>query len=170
MNVKSSGRKIDDIRFGRNNRVLGASGCFHQIDVSFIDRSCEDPTLVFIECKNTPSKPIEKSQVATLSAIIEDLRKEHSNKYKVIGLIAYADKARSGAIRFAEYANIQMEMTGIKPDFAFKYANLASVGFLMDATSSTDCIANIIRACKICGKKFETYDNEIIHCNKCKHL
>ena len=126
--VKNHGRDIKNANFGRNNRILGASGCKHQVDVSFIDYSFEIPTLILIECKNNPLVPVEKLQVAAFKAIIDDILVEESSPKKVMGIFAYAEKARSGAIEFARHYGIQMEKTGVKPDFTFQYQNLTQAG------------------------------------------
>lgn len=138
-NVKKEGRNIQDINSGRTNKILGISGCEHQIDVSFVDHSFDEPTLVLIECKNTPSKAIEKAQVATFLAIIDDIVNDPSSPERVMGIFAYANKARSGAIAFAKYYDIQMEKTGIRPNFSFNYGNLVQVGISLSSTSKFSC-------------------------------
>jgi len=144
--VKEHGRDVRNIESGRNNKILGASGCNHQIDVSFIDYSFEKPTLVLIECKNTPSKPVEKVEVAAFKAIIDDVLNENSSPEVILGIFAYAEKARSGAIKFAKHYNIQMEKTGMKPNFAFKYQDLVQVGIHLQSTSSLSANAEIIKS------------------------
>ena len=49
--IKNSRRKIENIGTGRRNKITGICGQRHQIDVSFIDHSFDEPTLILIECK-----------------------------------------------------------------------------------------------------------------------
>lgn len=134
--VKKDGRDIQDIKYGKHNTLMGISGCKHQIDVSFVDHTFEEPTLVLIECKNTPSVRVEKVQVAAFKAIMDDIVNEPSSPKHILGIFAYANEARSGAIRFANYYGIQMERTGIRPDFTFKYGNLIQAGIRFQGTSN----------------------------------
>ena len=140
-NVKEEGRDIQDIKHGRTNRELGISGCKHQIDVSFIDNTFPEPTLVLIECKNTPSRPIEKVQVAAFKAIMDDVVSEPTSPKYVVGIFAYADKARSGAKKFAKHYDIEIESTGIRTNFTFKYGNLIQAGIRLQSTSTLSCKA-----------------------------
>ena len=144
--VKEHGRDIRNTKYGKNNKVLGKSGCKHQVDVSFIDYSFSDPTLVLIECKNSPSTPVEKVKVAAFKAIIEDIQNENSSPLNILGIFAYAEKARSGAIKFASHYNIQMEKTGMKPNFTFKYKNLVQSGICLQSTSSLNANAEIMKS------------------------
>ncbi len=140
-NIKKDERDIRDIKYGKENTILGISGCKHQIDVSFVDYSFTEPTLILIECKNTPSSPIEKVQVAAFKAIMDDVVSEPKSSQYVMGIFAHAYSARSGAIKFAKYYDIQMEQTGKKPNFTFKYENLIQVGIRLQSTSTLSCKA-----------------------------
>ena len=144
--VKTHGRDIRNIKWGKINKILGESGCLHQIDISFIDYSFEEPTLVLIECKNTPSKSVEQVQVAAFKAIIDDILNNSSSPKKIMGVFAYAEKARSGAIKFAEHYDIKMEKTGMKPNFTFKYQNLTQVGILIKGSASMSAEAEVIKS------------------------
>jgi len=144
-NVKENGRDIRSIKWGRNNNILGASGCKHQIDVSFIDHSFKKPTLVLIECKNT-SKSVEKVQIAAFQAIISDILNHNKSPEFALGIFAYAQNARSGAVKFAKHYNIKMEKTGVRPNFTFHYKSLTQAGILFKGTGSLIANATIAKS------------------------
>ena len=143
--VINHGREIRNIKFGKTNIILGVSGCEHQIDVSFVDYTFDEPTLVLIECKNTPSVPVKKVQVAAFKAIMDDIVNEPSSPKYVLGIFAYAAKeAQSGAIKFAKYYGIEMERTGMRPNFTFKYQNLIQAGIRLENTSDFKCSGEVV--------------------------
>lgn len=135
--------KIKNLNKGRNNTVKGASGCKHQIDVSFIDFTDPQPVLVLIECKNNPKKSVPKQQVAAFKAIIDDIAADVAGRLVVKGIFAYAAEAQSGAKKFADYYGIGMENTGVRPNFSFKYKNHIQAGLAMKCTSSASCTGSL---------------------------
>jgi len=107
--INKEERNIECLETGKLNKIQGASGCKHQIDVSFVDKSFPVPTLILIECKNKPSKSVEKAEVATHKAIVDDIKNSSNNPGNVIGVFAYAEKARKGAKQFGSYYGVLLE-------------------------------------------------------------
>jgi len=108
--VKQAGRKIGDLGYGRMNRIVGRSGQRHQIDVSFIDHSFADPTLVLIECKRV-SNPVELSDVKVIKATLDDILCHPGNLNKGLAIIVATYHFRSGAQRFADFYGIRTQVT-----------------------------------------------------------
>jgi len=154
--IKFSGRKLSDIRFGRNNRILGACGQKHQIDVSFVDHSCNEPTLILIECKRRKSNPINLDVVKVLKATLDDIAQNFTRATKFKAMLVTTAKIRRGARKYADYYGIVIEQVPHNKRFTFKYENIISAGMVISAGyMPLDFQAEFIRRCENCGEKFE---------------
>lgn len=122
-NIQQSSRDIKDLNYGIKNKLKGASGQLHQIDVSFVDHSFEVPTLVLIECKRIKqkNKRINVSVLKILKYNLDDIIKSTNSpdKGKIICL-STAD-FQSGAIRIAQYEGIKIQKINHGPPFGFSY-------------------------------------------------
>lgn len=124
--VKQAGRKIENLGYGRINRIVGRSGQRHQIDVSFIDHSFADPTLVLIECKR--GSPVKLSDVKVIKATLDDILCHPANLNKGLAIIVATDHFQSGAQRFADSYGIRTQVTPHGLSFRFHYENIVQIG------------------------------------------
>lgn len=168
--IKSSGRKISNLRHGRNNKILGASGQRHQIDVSFIDNSFNEPTLVLIECKRYDEEkyPIELDLVKVLKATLDDITQAFQKTKKSKAMLVTTAKVRQGAERYANYYGIVIEKLPHNKSFTFKYENFISAGVIISTGHMPlNFSSTLMRMCEKCGKQFEQIGEEKI-CLACK--
>jgi len=101
---------------GHNNKILGASGHRHQIDVSV--EYDDPPHLVLVECKDYKDK-VGLEAVLCLFARICDIQR-HSNDRKVKGVLVTGQGFESGAKKFAEYYGIYLDLVKDWNEWAIK--------------------------------------------------
>ena len=121
--IKKS-KDIQELGHGRSNRLEGASGQSHQVDVSFIDNSYQSPKLVLIECKLYRSKSVDVSVPKILVYNGKDLIKnpKYPNKYKLI--IVTNTSLQVGANRLMEYEDITYQKLNDEPPYGFSYEEI----------------------------------------------
>ena len=122
-NVQKSGRSISDLSSGANNKIVGASGQPHQIDVSFVDSSFPTPRLVLIECKYH-GRPIDNSVVKVLQATIRDILENPDTPADVSGIIVSSAPFQSGARTLGKHWSIDLHTVPPEPPFSFHYENI----------------------------------------------
>jgi hypothetical protein len=107
---------------GRRNRVPGASGYEHQIDVSLLSVT----KAYLIECKRWESK-IGVEEVMTLAARGTDIAQV--NEGQMIQAILVSTKgATRGAVALAQFFNVQLEVVRSAHVFGLRIGNQVSVG------------------------------------------
>ena len=99
---------------GRKNRILGASGYPHQIDVSLQD----DCRLFLIECKKW-KWPIDVSAVLTMSSRKADIAAMYPD-LTVIAIIVSSDRPTKGAITLARHFQMELEIVKSANDFGMR--------------------------------------------------
>jgi len=105
--------KIESIGVGRKNKIQGASGYKHQIDIS-----CKDlkrNTLVLIECKSW-NDTIDIIPVLTFHARILDISK--ISQLKIEGIMVTTKGYSKGANKYADYYGIKLQLA--KNEYEFK--------------------------------------------------
>ena len=138
-NIQDSGRDISNLSSGGKNKITGASGHRHQIDVSFLDSSCPMPTLVLIECKHphNPKKRIDNPVVKVLYATMRDIRDHTETPSNVLGIIMSSVPFRSGAKTLARHWSILLHKVSPDPPYNFRYEDIIQVA-LADHLGMTD--------------------------------
>ena len=121
---EESGRKIDCLGYGRTNTIEGEKGQ-HQIDVSFIDKSCDPPRLVLIECKRWTSK-IKPSVPKILKYNMDDIGAKRSFSHKnVMGIIVSTMELQPGAQQIVDQEKqIIFRKVNDSPPIGFDYENI----------------------------------------------
>ena len=135
-NIKESGRVIRDLGFGRRNKLRGISGQCHQIDVSFIDESFPNPTLVLIECKRCTGN-VAPSVPKILKYNAGDITSNPKYPADAKMIITTTSAFSSGARRIAEYEKICIQTVNHGPPFGFSYESLIQV-FMADRAKVSD--------------------------------
>jgi hypothetical protein len=111
-----------DVPPGRSNRLKGASGYSHQIDVSF--RAGSD--LHLVECKCW-SKRIKVDAVLTLLARIYDIQAANPS-VTVRGALATTKGLQRGADKVASHFGIVVQLVQSANEFALRYKNHIHLG------------------------------------------
>jgi hypothetical protein len=145
--VKSAGRDIRDLKFGRRNRLIGVSDQAHQVDVSFIDYSFPSPTIVLIECKRV--KSVGLIHVKALKATLDDILARPGSVPSGLATLVTTGIFQRGAQKYASYYNLKLQVVGHGPPYRFDYADIAQLG-LADKGGLKDERATITRWCGVC--------------------
>jgi hypothetical protein len=165
-NIKASHRDISQLGHGRENEIEGVCGQRHQLDVSFVDSSFDNPTLVVIECKRRRKKPIDLEHVKVVKATVDDILEHPQTPNNVKAVIVTTVGARDGAKRYAEYYGIDIQHVPHGPDYTFKYENVVQAGLLIAAKASVIASGAVLRRCPSCAERFEPNGSEA-ECHKC---
>jgi hypothetical protein len=112
----------EHVAFGRRNRLKGASGHSHQIDVSFRAGS----GLHLIECKCW-SKRIKVDAVLTLFARIYDVQAANPS-VTVRGALATTKGLQRGADKIASHFGIVLQLIQSTNEFAVRYKDHVHLG------------------------------------------
>ena len=153
--IISSGRSIDDLKSGATNKVRGASGQDHQVEVSFVNRGNKEAVRVLIECKRC-QKPVGLSQVKIVKATRDDISQNQSC-LPTRGIIVSLSRFTAGAKLFAKYYNITLEKLSDQRPYRFNYVNF-SVLADSDRGFGEDLISVDWR-CSLCGTALRSPDN-----------
>jgi len=125
--IKESERIVDEVCFGRRNKIKGKSGQPHQIDVSFIDRSFKKPTLVLIECKlRTKKVSVDVPKILKYNATDISRNPDYPNHTKMI--IVSSSGFQEGTKRVASFEQIYLHTVEHGPPFGFNYENIMFTG------------------------------------------
>lgn len=107
---------------GRSNRVMGASGYKHQIDVSLQDLN----RLFIIECKRW-DKRIGVAELLILASRTTDIQKQHSS-YTVTPILATTKGATFGACKLADHFNVAIEIVKSAHEFGLRLGSFIHQG------------------------------------------
>jgi len=140
--IEKSERDIMSLKSGRCNTLKGKSGQSHQIDVSFIDRSCKDLTMVLIECKRYKAGRVSVDVPKILKYNADDITSNPDYPDKAIMIIVSTTEFQKGARRIADYEAIRLHTVGHGPPFGFDYENILFAG-VADQCTVNEC-TNII--------------------------
>lgn len=152
--IKSTGRNIEILCFGRDCRIEGETGQPHQIDVAFVDRSFMTPALVLVECKLRTDRNAgpEVAKVAAFNQEDIGARKEFAED--TISIIVTSRGWSSGAQLISDRRELRREIVPFKADtYTFRYAGLV-MGYAMDLFG-TRCATetDVVRNGKSLGKR-----------------
>jgi hypothetical protein len=125
--VKKTGREITHIGYGNKNLLAGNSGQQHQIDVSFIDSSFSDPTLVLIECKRWKDS-VDVTVPKVLKYNMDDITENREYPNKAIGIITTTSGFQSGVSTIADHEGIIIQVVNHGPPYGFRYENIIQMG------------------------------------------
>jgi len=143
-NIKKSGRDIRDLGYGRKNLLTGYSGQRHQIDVSFIDYSFNEPTLIIIECKKwNKNKSVDVSVPKVLKYNSDDIIKNSAYPDHCKMIIVTSSKFNSGTKKLAGYENILIQIVNPTPPYGFSYENSVQLATADDIRVSDYVNVNI---------------------------
>ena len=130
-----------DIHCGPTNRIRGASGYAHQIDVSVE----ADEVLLLVECKCWKSK-VDTAAVLAFCARRIDIRDRLSKEKKVIGAVATTVGFGPGAKTLAQYFEVELWHVLNEQEFVCRVENVISIG-LADSVGMTDrVLTKLVRA------------------------
>jgi hypothetical protein len=123
-NVKNTGRDIIDIKCRGGNVLLGGvTGQPHQVDVSFIDYSFSDPTLILIECKRW-KKSVDVSVPKILDFNLNDILENPNYPNCGKAIIVTTHGFQKGTKIIAECKNIIIQIVNDDPPYGFRYENI----------------------------------------------
>jgi hypothetical protein len=126
------------VRGGATNRIIGASGFAHQIDVSL-----ELPThLVLIECKYW-SRAVGAEAVLTLASRLQDIRAATS---KDVSASLVSDFGiTGGAETLAGYFGVQIDLVAGFDEYALTLLNRHFVSLRDQFTITDSVIADVVK-------------------------
>jgi Restriction endonuclease len=119
---------------GRNNRIRGASGYPHQIDVSLQ----ETGRIFLIECKRWKKK-IGAAEVLVLAGRVNDIQ-AYSPEFKVKAILGSMCGASQGARQLAQHFDIDIEIVTSASEFGLRIGRfvhqvvVSQAGFTDSAT------------------------------------
>jgi len=131
--VKGAGRDIRNIGFGRHNKLTGKSGQPHQIDVSFIDYSYPDPTLVLIECKRW-KEDIDVSVAKIIDWTLRDVIDNPIFPSHGKAIIVATAGFQGGTHRVAGFRNIITQRVNSNIPYGFRYENIVQEATMSECT------------------------------------
>lgn len=124
---------------GVTNKVAGASGFDHQIDVSVLT-----PTdLAIVECKHW-SDPIDAEPVLAFAARLSDIRAANPG-LKIHASLVSTKYATRGATKLAEYFGVSLDVVLNECEFAVRLHNCVFAGIVETIHASATCDATVIR-------------------------
>ena len=107
------------IKYGRENQLIGLSGQSHQIDVAIW--GAED--IILIECKHRENKPIDVDLVLTFFGRLYDIRQYflyNDKSYTIHGVMVASKPFRRGSISIAKFYGIDLQSSSSIQYFALK--------------------------------------------------
>ncbi|MDD4881277.1 MAG: hypothetical protein PHR30_11310 [Gallionellaceae bacterium] len=124
---------------GRKNRIFGASGYGHQIDVSISGPSF----LCLIEAKHW-NKPIGVDSILVLASRIADIQAKIPAT-KIHASIVSTRKETRGAAQLAPHFGISADVVSNQREFAVRIAEQVFIGFEERLTATSWMDAEVIR-------------------------
>ncbi len=121
--VRNTGRIIKNLQHDQP-LVGGETDQPHKIDVSFIDYSFPDPTLILIECKHWKAKGVDVSVPEVLSFKLDDILKNPAYPDCGKGIIVTTSHFQTGTERVADCKNIITQKVNAEPPYGFRYENI----------------------------------------------
>lgn len=116
--------------YGKTNKVAGASGYKHQIDVSLTART----HIYLIECKRW-NDSIGVAEVMVLAARMKDIA-DANRTIKAQAILASLKGASRGALKLAAHFGIQLEIVKSASEFGMRVGQFISVGLHVSAVAS----------------------------------
>lgn len=137
---RSNSYPLVRIDSGRTNRIAGASGFKHQIDVSVSDPSRR----LLIECKYW-KKRIDPEACLAFAARVFDIRDANKGR-NVTGRIVTTCSVTNGVHQLADYFDLGVDRILSAQEYAIRIWNLVGIGLSEGAVAGDTFIANIRKA------------------------
>lgn len=129
-----------DIGSGRKNKISGASGYRHQIDISMQDSN----RLFIVECKCW-RRPIGVQEVLVLATRCIDI--SENVKEKTIHKIIVSNKpATAGANKLAEHFGVQLEIANSVSEFGLRIGKHVTSFVTEVAVVQDECIGKVVKS------------------------
>lgn len=106
-----------EVRGGSKNRIRGASGFPHQIDVSFQ----VEGTILIIECKRW-REPIDAGVVLACASRLADVRAANHTT-KVLASVVSTKRSTRGAKQLAAYFGISLDQVANAREYGIRLSN-----------------------------------------------
>lgn len=119
------------VGFGSANKICGASGYKHQIDVSLLD----DTRIFIIECKRW-DKHVGVQDVLVLASRAQDLRNMHPEK-SVKTILASTKGVSKNAAKVAKHFDIEIEIIKSAADFTLRIGLYLQVSVMTTVSITT---------------------------------
>lgn len=144
---------------GRANRVYGASGYAHQIDLSLRD----DHRLFLVEMKHWRD-PVDLEAVLVLAARLADIRGAEAGE--VHASLVSTKHATRNARKVAAHLGIAIDIVQSSHEFALQFGSQHFVGITDVAAVTNSVDATVNRICACCGTRFTVLVDESL-CGAC---
>lgn len=165
-NIQKNHHNIKCLGSGSKNTIEGHCGQKHQIDVSFIDHSCPNPTLILIECKQRSRFRIPLADVKVMKATLDDILARPDTPEHISAIIITTKGAQKGAQKFAKFYGIEIQTVPYGREYTFSYQNIIQAGVVASSMTSASASAFSQRKCKSCGVFFKPRRTEL-DCPQC---
>ena len=115
--------KIEDVGYGKGNKIEGASGHKHQIDIAY--RDLQNQSLILVECKRWQSK-IKIDHVLAFHCRLVDIRKKQNVNAEgvMVTIVGY----QKGAKKYGDTYGIKLGKVKDASEFGIFIRNLGFIG------------------------------------------
>ena len=123
--IKSTGRDIEIICYGRDCKLKGEAGHENQIDVAFIDRSLPTPALILVECKLRGSRNVEPSAAKVAAFNEDDIKPLKEYAEETMTILVTTCGYSPGAKIISNRRQLAREVVPFKADaYTFRYRDI----------------------------------------------
>jgi hypothetical protein len=129
------------IGFGQTNRIQGASGYHHQIDVSVEAAS----VLLLVECKCWQTGVDTVNTLAFCARCI-DITARLDNQKKVVAALAAMKGYDPGAVQLANFFGVKLWKVMNEQEFVCRVMEVVSVGLVNHAGVFDRVLVKVVRA------------------------
>ena len=131
--------KLELIGYGKKNKIEGASGHKHQIDIAYRDPSNQG--LMLIECKGWESK-IEVGQVLEFHGRVQDIQEKE--KVKTEGVMITTIGYQPGAKRSGDHLEIKLGRITSESEFGLFIRNSGFLGVIDGGVGKDEVSVKIV--------------------------
>jgi hypothetical protein len=154
--ARNSQLASSEIHSGSTNRVPGASGYRHQIDLSVLDRARGRLFIVEAKCW--------KEVVGVDAVLVLASRKADIGAFdptvQVRASIVSTQRVTRGATQLAKYLGIGVDTVQSEAEFGLTFADQHFVGIVERLHLADEVSAGVARRCSGCGEQFTVKANE----------
>lgn len=126
--IKSTGRKIEIICYGRDCKLQGEAGQKHQIDVAFLDHSFSPTVLVLVECKLRKKRNVTPEVPKIASFNQDDIGALNEYAEKTMTILVTTCGYSKGAKLISDSRQLRREIVPFKADsYTFRYENIVMI-------------------------------------------
>lgn len=130
----------DALRGGKANRIPGASGFLHQIDVSIH----MPDKLVLLECKLL-KRAVSAHSALVLAARLQDIRQANPS-LAISGSLVSTKPVTSGVLKLAQHFEFSVDLVNSLQDYTIHILNVHFAGLSSRIQFSDACKAEILPA------------------------